>query len=105
MPKYHHFGVPSSKVYPKATYIAPGKVYATNPDDSPYCIEFLRFEKDSQMPKEVMTKPHVAFVVDDLKKELKGKNVLIQPFDATDKLRVAFITDGDALIELMEMKG
>jgi hypothetical protein len=43
-------------------------------------------------------------MVESLESALKDQNVLIAPFDATDTIRVAFITDGDALIELMETK-
>ena len=56
------------------------------------------------MPDIVKKQAHAAFMVPSIDEALKGQNVLIQPFDATDTLRVAFIKDGDALIELMEIK-
>jgi len=102
MATYHHFGVPSDRVYEGAAYIEGAKVYATDPDKHPYRIEFLRFEADSPMHELVRTRPHVAFMVDSLDSALEGKNVVVEPFDATETLRVAFVTDGDALIELME---
>ena len=65
-------------------------------------MEFLRFDSDSPMPGDLKNKPHAAFMVDNLEHALQNQNVLIEPFDATETLRVAFIKDGDALIELME---
>ena len=54
------------------------------------------------MPQICRTQPHAAFMVDDLDAALEGQDVVVEPFDATETLRVAFIKDGDALIELMQ---
>lgn len=102
--KFHHMGVPTRTKGENETYIEGGKVYVTDPESHPYRVEFLRFEADSPMPEAVRTRPHAAFVVDSIEKALEGRKVLIEPFDATDTLRVAFIEDGEALIEVMEMK-
>lgn len=104
MATFHHFGVPTQAKALKEDYIEGGKVYATSPDDHPYRVEFLRFDADSPMHELVRTRPHAAFVVDNLAAAIEGQNVIVEPFDATDTLRVAFITDGDAVIELMEMR-
>jgi hypothetical protein len=102
--KFHHFGVPTKAKQKNETYIAGGKVYVTDPEAHPYRVEFVRFEADSPMPQACQTHCHAAFMVDNLEAAMKGQNVLIQPFDATPTLRVAFITDGEAVIELMEEK-
>jgi hypothetical protein len=101
---FHHFGVPTGKKSENETYIEGGKVFVTDPEAHPFRVEFLRFEADSPMPGDVKTKSHAAFMVEDLDAALAGQEVFIEPFDATETLRVAFIKDGDALIELMEMK-
>ena len=101
---FHHFGVPTSAQNDNETYIEGGKVYATSPDAHPYRVEFLRFDADSPMHEAVINRPHAAFMVDDLNAALAGQNVIIEPFDATEELRVAFIMDGDAVIELMESR-
>ena len=103
-PVFKHYGVPTAQQQDGELYIEGAGVYITDPDAHPYNVEFLRFEEDSLMPQEIQTKPHAAFLVDDLDAALEGKDVLLEPFDATDELRVAFIIDGDALIELMEEK-
>ncbi len=102
--EFHHLGVPTSAKSDNETYIEGGKVYATDPGSHPYRVEFLRFEPDSPLPEVVQTQPHAAFIVPNLDEALAGQNVIIPPFDATETFRVAFITDGDALIELMETR-
>jgi hypothetical protein len=102
MSDFHHFGVPVNVKQDNETYIEGAKVFITDPESHPYRVEFLRFEKDSPMHKDVINKPHAAFVVDDLKAAMEGKNVIIEPFDATETLRVAFINDNGAVIELMQ---
>ena len=100
--KFHHFGVPTSVKSANETYVAGAKVYVSDPEKHPYRVEFLRFESDSPMPAVVQTRAHAAFLVDNLDAALAGQNVIIPPFDATEKLRCAFIQDGDAVIEVME---
>ncbi len=102
--KFHHFGVPTAVKAENEIFIEGAGVHVTDPESHPYGIEFLRFDPDSQMPDILKTKCHAAFRVENLETALKDQNVLIAPFDATDTIRVAFITDGDALIELMETK-
>jgi hypothetical protein len=101
---FHHFGVPTKIKQAREQYLEGAKIYVTDPDKHPYKVEFLRFEAESPLPKAVRTQPHAAFVVDDLPKALRGEKVIIEPFDATDTIRVAFIAQGDAVIELMQMK-
>jgi hypothetical protein len=45
--------------------------------------------------------PHVAFEVSDLTSELVGREILIAPNSPSD-VRVAFIVENDAPIELLE---
>ncbi|MBN1343047.1 MAG: hypothetical protein JXQ73_10230 [Phycisphaerae bacterium] len=102
--QFHHLGVPTSAKHDNEIYIEGGKVYATDPAAHPYRVEFLRFEPDSPMPDAIKTGVHAAFLVDNLDAALKGQKVVLPPFDATDELRVAFIEDGGALIEIMEKR-
>ena len=104
MAEFKHFGVPTDVEQADEIYIEGAKVYITDADKHPFKVEFLRFEADSPMHEDVRTKPHAAFMVDSLDEALKGQNVIIEPFDATEELRVAFISDNGAVIELMECK-
>ena len=102
--QFHHFGVPTSEKHENETYIEGAGVYITNPEEHPFRVEFLRFDADSPMHPDVCGKPHAAFLVESLDEALAGQNVIIEPFDATDELRCAFIKDGDAVIEVMQKR-
>ena len=104
MAEFHHFGVPGKEPVPGSDYIEGAKVHVSNPDEHPYRVEFLCFDPDSPMPDAICTQPHVAFIVPSLDAALEGQNVILEPFDATDELRCAFIQDGNAVIELMEKR-
>jgi hypothetical protein len=54
------------------------------------------------VPEIVKTIPHVAFAVDDLDEALKGRQVLIAPNAPSPGVRVAFILDDGAPVELLE---
>ena len=102
MAEFHHFGVPTSTKQDNEIHIEGAKVYITDAESHPYRVEFLRFEEGSPMHPDVINNPHAAFMVEDLAAELEGKDVIIEPFEATETLRVAFIKDNEAVIELME---
>jgi len=101
--KYNHFGVPTTTKMDKENHYGEIKVYATNPDDHPYAVEFLRFEEDCPMPKEIQTMCHAAFEVEDLKEAMKGYKVIAEPFAVNENLKCAFVMDDQALIELMQI--
>lgn len=102
MAQFHHFGVPTKTKQENEMYIEGVKLHLTDPESHPYSVEFLRFEDDSPMHADVINNPHAAFIVEDLAAALEGKNVIVEPFNATETLRVAFIKDNEAVIELME---
>ena len=54
------------------------------------------------MPEIVRTVPHVAFAVDDLDEALKGREILIEPTEPSVGVRVAFVLDGGAPVELLQ---
>ena len=102
MSTFHHFGVPTQTKQDNETYLEGAKVFITDPESHPYRVEFLRFEEDSPMHKDIINNPHAAFMVPDIEAAMKGKKVIVDPFDATESLRVAFINDNGAVIELMQ---
>jgi len=101
----HHFGIPTTAKQPDETYIAGGKLFVTNADASPNKIEWLRFEAGSPMPELLKGCAHIAYRVDDLKAEMKGKKVLLEPFSPMAGVTVAFIVEEGAPIELMLIEG
>lgn len=102
--KYHHTGIPTKEKLPNEKYLPQFKFYISGFDKSPFGIEWMRFEKDCLMHELIQTKPHLAFVVEDLDYELKarGFNILNHPNKPMDGLRVAMIEIDGAPIELME---
>jgi len=101
MRQFHHVGIITDDVQPAEIYVHETKVFVTNPNDHPYRVEYLRFEPDSPVTGPVRTQPHMAFRVEDLEAELVGAQILLGPFRAMNGLRVAFILEHGAVIELM----
>ena len=73
-------------------------------ETSPYGVEWMRFDAHCQVPEIVKTLPHLAFVVDNLDTALQGKQILIPPNSPSPGVRVAFILDDGAPIELLELE-
>lgn len=102
--EYHHLGIPTQTQRENETYLEDYKVYVSGYEESPYGVEWMRFEPDSPLPDLVKTLPHVAFKVDNLEAELEGKNVLIEPNSPSEGTRVAFIVHNGAPVEFLEFK-
>ena len=77
-------------------------MYVSGYEDSIYKIEWMRFEVECPLPEIVKTIPHIAFEVDNLTEAIAGKNVIIEPNSPSEGIRVAFIEDNGAPIELVE---
>ena len=99
----HHVDIPTAEKRNNETYLEDARVYITDAAKSPNKIEWLRFEVDSPMPEMLQTIPHIAYRVDDLEAEMKGKDVLMEPFSPMEGVTVAFIIEEGAPIELMQM--
>jgi hypothetical protein len=102
MLKYHHIGIPSDIPRKNETYLGKYKMYVSGYEESPYGVEWMRFEQDSPLPELVKTVPHVAFEVNDLESAIQDKEVLIPPTSPKEGIRVAFIIDNGAPIEFIE---
>jgi hypothetical protein len=101
--QYHHIGIPTTKKLPEDSYIKKYKCYASGYEESPYGIEWMRFEPGCPLPELVKTVPHVAFLVDDLDEAIADKEVIIQPNSPSEGVRVAFIVDNGAPVEFLEI--
>lgn len=104
--KYHHIGIPTDIVMPNERYLPQFKFYVSGFSESPFGIEWMRFDKDCKMHKLIQTVPHLAFVVANLDFELANRNltVLTEPNVPMDGIRVAMVEHNGAPIELMEIK-
>jgi len=104
MRKYHHVGIPTTVSRENEAYMEEFKMYVSGYNSSPYGVEWMRFEPDSPLPELIKEIPHVAFEVDDLKKEIQDKEVLIPPNSPSEDIIVAFIVDNGVPIEFIQVK-
>jgi hypothetical protein len=104
MREFHHLGIPTEIEREGEVYLEEFKMYVSGFETSPYGIEWMRFEPDCTLPQLVKTLPHLAFKVDDLRAELEGKEVLIEPNSPSPGLTVAFIVDNGAPVEFLEFE-
>jgi hypothetical protein len=100
--RYHHVGIPHTQPRAKEHLVAHLGVHVTGFETSPYGIEWIRFEPHCDVPEIVKRVPHVAFVVDNLEEALKGMEILIAPNEPSAGVRVAFILDDGAPVELLQ---
>ncbi len=102
MKKFSHVGIPTPNQHPGETFNEAIGLYVTDFKESENHIEWLRFLEDSPMPEELKNTAHVAYEVDNLDEAMKGKTVLLEPFYPNDSLKVAFVLEDEAPVELME---
>lgn len=100
--KFHHHGIPVNHPIPGERHIPHLKMYVAGFPESPYGIEWMRFEADCPLPELVKTVPHLAFVVDNIEEALQGKNVITPPNPPSEGVVVAMIEDNGAPIEVMQ---
>lgn len=102
MKEFMHVGVPTD-ISREGEFYAEGiKTYIVAPETNEFHIEYLRFEKDTPLPEELQTLVHVAYKVDDLDKQLQENKVIVEPWMADERTRIAFVMKDGILFELME---
>ena len=90
---------------PGAWFVDAVKVWATSPDDDPNMIEWLRLRGDSPLHDTPVAKmPHTCWSVDDLDRELEGKQPFFGPLTVADGVRVAYFMLDGAVVEYFEAK-
>jgi catechol 2,3-dioxygenase-like lactoylglutathione lyase family enzyme len=104
MAKFMHVGVPTSKVQENETYLEDLKVYVTSPDNHELKFEYLRYEEGTPLPEAMQKNPHVAFQVDSIEEMSKGAEIIVEPFQADENTKIAFIVKDGVVFELMECK-
>lgn len=102
--RYHHIGIPTDKPRPGERYLDQYKMYVSGFDTSPYGIEWMRFESDSPISELIQTVPHIAFEVDNLEAEIKGKELLGAVSEPSEGVRVAMFVDNGAPVELLQFR-
>ena len=100
--KFNHIGIPTTERFEGEIDLPHLKMTVSDHENNPYGIQWQRYWDDCSLPELVKTVAHVAFVVDDLEKEIEGKNVIIKPNSPSEGLMVAFVEINGAPVELME---
>lgn len=102
MRKYHHIGIPTKTPREGELYLEKYKVHVMDYESNEYGIEWMRYDEDCPLPELIKTVPHIAFEVDDLEAELKGKEILILPNSPSEGVTVAFIVENGAPVEFLQ---
>jgi hypothetical protein len=100
--RFHHLGIPYSQARPEERHIAHLGVHVSGFETSPFGIEWIRFDPQCNVPEIVRNIPHLAFAVDDLDEALEGREILIAPNEPSAGVRVAFILEDGAPVELLQ---
>lgn len=99
---FNHIGTPVPGSFEGEIDLPHLKMTVSDHENNPYGIQWQKYWEGSPYPELVKTVPHVAFVVNNIEKELIGKNVIIKPDSPSEGLVVAFIEVNGAPVELME---
>mgnify|MGYP006303245815 CR=1 FL=1 len=97
-------GIPTRERRAGERYIPHLRIYVSGFPESPFGIEWMRFEKGSPVDPLVQQVPHLAFEVDNLDRELARNDfeILTPPGAPSSGVRVAMIMHDGAPVELME---
>ena len=100
--EYHHTGIPTTEIREGEKYSSTFKVYTSGGQDSEFRVQYHRFEEDCPLHPLIQAKPHIAFKVDDLDLAIKGKEVILEPYEPFSGFKVAMIAEQGAPIEFIE---
>ncbi len=97
-----HVGVPVKEPRVSEAYAEGLKVHIVAPETNPMKFEFLRFEEDTPMNREIVENIHIAYRVDSLQPYIDQYEVLCEPLEVSETLRIAFVKMEGVVCELME---
>ncbi len=105
--KYHHLGIPVNERMPRETFIEQFRVYVSGFRESPFGIEWMRYEEGSPVHELIRKVPHLAFEVEDLELEISRHNlkVITESNSPSEGVRVAMIEFAGAPVELIQFAG
>lgn len=97
-----HIGVPIKTPMEGESYAEGLKLHIVGPETSPMNFEYLRFEDDTPMHKDIVNNLHIAYKVEDINTYLDKYEVLQTPLIVSDELTIAFVKIDGVVIELMQ---
>jgi hypothetical protein len=100
---FDHIGIVTDVRHERETFVPITRVWVTNPRLSPYHVEYLRFEPDTDVTGPLRTDAHVAYRVDDVYAACEGHEVLAGPFEVGEGFCMAgFVLVDGAVVEFMQ---
>jgi len=103
--EFHHLGIPVKEKMPDMGYFGSLKCWATDPEATHGRVEYLFFEEGSPVTEPVLSESHVAFRVDDLDKEIAGKECVFGPMALPEGVKIAFFYVDGCLTEYHQVLG
>ncbi len=100
--RYHHVGIPTASPLEGMTRIEHLRISCTDHESNPFGIQWMCYDDECPLPRLVREVAHVAFEVDDLEAALAGKKIIIPPNSPSPGVRVAFIEEAGAPVELLQ---
>ncbi|WED43486.1 VOC family protein [Legionella cardiaca] len=100
--EYHHMGIPTTIPREGERYSSTFKMYTSGGENSEYRIQYHRFEPDSPLHPLIKTMPHIGFKVDNLEEAIKGKEVILGPYEPFSGYKVAMIAESGVPVEFVE---
>src|SRR5262249_36325541 len=108
MKEFDHVGLVTLTPQPGESWVPFSRVWVTNPRLHPQRLEYIR---PAEMPTidpanlglwKLWNLPHVAYRVDGLAAAIRGKEVILGPFEPGDFGTVAFVHEDGAVVEYLE---
>jgi len=100
---FDHVGIPTTEKKEGESWVEATRVWVTSPRAHSCNVEWLRYEPDSPVTGLLRTDPHVAYRVRDVDEAVRGKEILLEPFEVGDGFaRVAFVVIDGAAVEYMQ---
>jgi hypothetical protein len=95
-------GIPTASPVEGMTRLDHLRISCTDHESNAFGIQWMCYDAECPVPPLVREVAHVAFEVDDLEAALAGKKVIIPPNSPSPGVRVAFIEEAGAPVELLQ---
>ena len=104
--KFHHIGIPTNDIINEEKYLPLLKMGVGGFGESPFGIEWMRFDQDSNVNELIRKVPHIAFEVNDIELELSRHDfkIITKSNSPSEGVKVVMIEHNGAPIELIEFE-
>lgn len=100
--RFHHMGVPVTEPRPGERYSGPFDMYTSDGINGDIHIQFHRFGPRCPLHPAIQNQVHIAFVTDDIKGYLEGKQVIMPLYEPFPGYRAAMILLDGCPVEIIE---